>query len=184
MITLNFNKMKRNLLILGVLLAASCSKKDADHEPPSVTITSPVNNQHLKIQDRLTVNAMVSDNMQVQSVTLSIFDSVFYNLQPSSATQLYEFSVNKKDYPLNWFNDIGINYQTIYKITVTATDNSGNQTAKNVTISINWFWGKRTFDKNVRLSNFKLRHYPFLANHSVSTNFNTTRSHIFNPSKN
>jgi Domain of unknown function (DUF4625) len=102
-----------------------------------ITITSPASYQHFSIQDNIPVNATVSDNVQLKSVSLRILDSVMYLLQPMYATQNFDIPVNKKDYQLDMNFPVGINFKNAWRFTLTATDMSGNQTVKEVSVAIN-----------------------------------------------
>ncbi len=112
-------------------------KKDADKQPPQITITSPASYQHFSIQDNITVNATISDNVQLKSVSLRILDSVMYLFQPMYATQNFDIPFNKKDYQFGMSFPVGINFKNSWPFTLTATDMSGNQTVKEVSVAIN-----------------------------------------------
>ncbi|MBL4594769.1 MAG: DUF4625 domain-containing protein [Flavobacteriales bacterium] len=128
--------MNRSILYSTITILVflfSCSKDDKDEIKPTITINSPVNLQQVNGIDTLQVLATISDDRNIESVSVSLRDN---NDIPvlSSVTK----TPNTKDYSLNisyFFDDIHL-LTGQYDLSVTAFDGE-NRTTRYVTIFLN-----------------------------------------------
>ena len=111
-------------------------KNNYDNEAPQLKIISPATGQHFAIQD---VNHIVSvsDNVQVQSVNIRIQDSTLLIVDPNVSTRTYNIPVNKKSSQFGMSFNVGIDFKTAWKFTLTATDTNGNTSLQEVTVNLN-----------------------------------------------
>ena len=127
--------MNRKILysLFTILVFYSCSKKDEDIIKPSVTITAPVNLQQVNGIDTMQVLATISDDRNIESVSVSLRDA---NDIPVLSTVTK--TPNQKNYDLNisyFFDDIHL-LSGQYDLSVRAFDGE-NTTTKYVTIFLN-----------------------------------------------
>ena len=59
---------------MTVLALFSC-KKDVDDKGPEITFNTPLENQTFNVNDYVTVNATVTDNVKISAVSVSLLDA-------------------------------------------------------------------------------------------------------------
>lgn len=125
--------MKKVILLLCIIfLMFGCSKKYID-PAPSITVGSPYENQSFNAFDTVRISALISDNMLVKSVKVSLFK---YDNNKQVLHSL-NFSPNQPEYKLNalyHLNDLYLEGGAYY-FRITASDgNSSSSEYINITI--------------------------------------------------
>ena len=129
--------MRKLYPIIVLLVFVSCKKSNADNEAPQLKIISPGTGQHFAIQEDVNLIVSVSDNVQVQSVNIRIQDSTLLIVDPNVSTRTYNIPVNKKSSQFGMSFNVGIDFKTAWKFTLTATDTNGNTSLQEVTVNLN-----------------------------------------------
>lgn len=117
--------MKLRYFTLSWLLVLVACKKE-DTEPPTVSITSPVRNSAYNVYDAFWVEADLSDNKELHSVTIRVYDA---NNQP--ATGAITKNINGTSYHLKehvQLDDIHLPSGT-YRVEVQAKDKNNKKTS-------------------------------------------------------
>lgn len=70
----NVNKIYFYIVFLSVITLFSC-KKDVDERGPEIKFNTPIENQTFNVYDYVTVNATVTDEVKLSSVSVSLLDA-------------------------------------------------------------------------------------------------------------
>jgi hypothetical protein len=117
------NRLKFTGFVLFILLALSCNRDD-DTELPTITVISPGNLTTWNVFDFIPVQASITDDQQLESVTVTMVNA---NLQPvlTAAT----FSPASNSYDLNtaiYVDDIHLASGTYY-VKIVASDGTNDE---------------------------------------------------------
>lgn len=70
----NVNKIHFYIVLLSFSVLFAC-KKDVDDRGPEITFNTPLENQTFNVNDYVTVNATVTDNVKISAVSVSLLDA-------------------------------------------------------------------------------------------------------------
>jgi hypothetical protein len=129
--------MRKLYPIIILVALVSCKKSNADNEAPQLKIISPATRQHFATPEDVNLIVSVSDNVQVQSVNIRIQDSALVVIAPTISTRTYDIPVNKKDSQFGVLFNVGIDFKTAWKFTLTASDTNGNTSFQEITVNLN-----------------------------------------------
>jgi hypothetical protein len=118
------NHVQKKYFILTFILIGfvfSCKKKDADQTGPKITFSSPVFNQSFHVNDYVHVQATVTDETNLSTISVSLLDD---QLNPAHITVAVSVSSPSTNIDLYYALD-NIHLETgTYYILITASDGS------------------------------------------------------------
>ncbi len=109
------------ILMLSICVLNSCHKQD--EQPPSITITTPLNNTSFQIPCVIQVSGIVSDNQGLSKVELSIIDG---NSIPVTTTINQNISGNQFEYDAQFVINDRLLLSGKYFVKVRVEDEEGN----------------------------------------------------------
>ena len=124
--------MKRNLLILTLLVLFSCKKEDeiGDSQLPVIMLTTPTNNQSFTAGQNITITGTITDNLKIREFHLEIINTT------TGAFLTHEhYAPDAPTYTLS--KTFVAQANSTYKIKVEAEDTNGNKAKAEVTVISN-----------------------------------------------
>ena len=125
--------MKRILFIVFLFCAASCKKGEAVTIAPTITINTPISNQHFVTGDTIRISGTITSTIEMTEASVHMTDNAtkdeFYHNHyiPSNPTNL----------PYDFKYKITSSSKTTFQVEVGAGDKNGGIATKEITISIN-----------------------------------------------
>ncbi|MFL5786538.1 MAG: Ig-like domain-containing protein [Flavisolibacter sp.] len=117
--------MKKLYIFLIIVIVAGCKK--SDNQVPTITISSPLDNQSFTAGQKVHVLANVTDNSEIHMVHLRVED-----LTTNQEIIHIEDHVDVASF--NFDTSFIANAATNYKIEVEANNHSGNDAIKDINI--------------------------------------------------
>ena len=117
--------MKFIYAIAGLFLLASCKKEDASK--PTITVTSPTNQQTFANGQTVNVTATIADDGELHSVYLKVI-----NTTNNAHVVHFEEHIDVKSYNLN--KSFTAQTGGVYAIEIAGEDHGGNKTTQTIQV--------------------------------------------------